>query len=291
MVFMMREALSSRAANSSSSQMAAVWKSQFWVVLENVETEESHLNDLSHAIDNLSPRQSLKELQINVDALGLPEGADEVLSSRRVNGRLSTNGRVDHGQQSSGDLNEAHPSHVGGSNEANHVTDHTTAESNYNGVAGASLTQQPVLDGGLGGARLGGLAGRDRVGKQSCGGDMLGGVLLEALLKGRSVNVSDIGVGDQDVGGGADVLEQVLGDIAVPQAVLDDDRVLAQNRDSRGALDGVDGAVHGGGKVAGGRTRATVKRRGAGNGGVNGSMAGQRVVRRVVVKKIWGKLS
>lgn len=98
MVFMMREALSSRAANSSSSQMAAVWKSQFWVVLENVETEESHLNDLSHAIDNLSPRQSLKELQINVDALGLPEGADEVLSSRRVNGRLSTNGRVDHGQ-------------------------------------------------------------------------------------------------------------------------------------------------------------------------------------------------
>lgn len=52
---------------------------------------------------------------------------------------------------------------------------------------------------------------------------------LEGLLERRSVDWSDVGVGDEDVGRGGHILYQVLCDVVLPEAVVDNDGLFAED--------------------------------------------------------------
>ncbi|KAL2144674.1 hypothetical protein VTI28DRAFT_8702 [Corynascus sepedonium] len=80
-----------------------------------------------HAVDELTNRESLEEGEVDIDALGLPEGADQVLAHGHVDGRLAANGRVNHSEKRRGDLNEADTAHECGGDIANHVTNDAAA--------------------------------------------------------------------------------------------------------------------------------------------------------------------
>lgn len=57
-----------------------------------------YLDNFSHSIGKFALRQSFQEGGIDEDILGLPEGANQVLSVWGVNCGFSTDARVDHGQ-------------------------------------------------------------------------------------------------------------------------------------------------------------------------------------------------
>ena len=71
-----------------------------------------YLNDLGHAVRELARGQRLEESSINEDVLWLPEGTDEVLAVWGVDRRLSTDGRVDHGEECGRNLAESHATHA-----------------------------------------------------------------------------------------------------------------------------------------------------------------------------------
>ena len=108
------------------------------------------LDNLSHAIADLSLVQSLQESEIDVNSLRLPERTNEVLAHGHVNRSLAANAAVDHGQQRRWDLDETHTAHVGRGDKSNHVADDAASQCEDNGVSCASLLQQPVLYVGLG---------------------------------------------------------------------------------------------------------------------------------------------
>ena len=202
------------------------------------------LDHLGHAVDELAHGQRLEEGEVDVDAAGLPEGADQVLAHGRVDGRLAADGRVDHGEQGGGHLDEADAAHEGGGDVADHVADDAAAEGDDDRVAGAGVGEHPVLDLGLGLAALGELAGRDGVGEQA---GIAGGGAVEDGLEGRHVEREEVGVGDEHVRGRRQVLEEVVSHEAQPEAVVDDDVVAAEDGDARGtaAVGGAAGARHG----------------------------------------------
>ena len=174
------------------------------------------LHHLSHTIDDFALRQGLEELKVDVDALRLPEGTHQVLARRCVNSCLSANTRVNHGQQGCRHLHEFNTAHIGGSDEANHVTNDTPTQSDNDGVARASLRQQPIFYYALCVSRLRVLARWNRVCEETrfcCAGRGGGG---ESLLEGRDVRGTNIGVGDKNVGRRRNVLDQVVGDVALP---------------------------------------------------------------------------
>ena len=72
----------------------------------------AHLDDFCHAVGKLSLGECFEERCVNEDVFWLPERSNEVLSVRGVNGRLSANARVDHGEEGGGDLHKANTTHA-----------------------------------------------------------------------------------------------------------------------------------------------------------------------------------
>jgi len=200
---------------------------QIGVLLESSELclipEGGSLDDFSHTVDNLSLGQSLEELEVNVDALGLPESTDQVLAQRSIDGSLATNGRVNHGQEGGRDLNEADTAHVCSSNEANHVANNTAAQGDNNAVSSDTLREHPVLDGGLGRSALGALTRRNLVGKKSWGIGKVGGVLFEGGFEAGCVEGANVGISDEDIGARGNILQQIGYDEVLPESVVNND--------------------------------------------------------------------
>lgn len=72
----------------------------------------AHLDDFGHAVGEFALRKSFEERGVDKDVFWLPEGSDEVLSMWGIDGCLSADAGVDHGQQSGWDLNEADTTHT-----------------------------------------------------------------------------------------------------------------------------------------------------------------------------------
>src|SRR6266581_7115587 len=76
------------------------------------ESQQTHLDNLCHAIREFAHGEGLEECSVDEDVLGLPERADEVLAVQRVDRGLSAHARVDHHEQSRQDLHEMHATHA-----------------------------------------------------------------------------------------------------------------------------------------------------------------------------------
>lgn len=104
--------------------------------------------------------------------------------------------------------------------EASEIADDAAAQSEQDGVAGASLFEQPVLDLGLGLARLGAFAGRQEVREEA--------LARKTALKVVEIERSDVGVGDEDIAGrGAGFKQRVADVFDEPEANVD--AVFAQD--------------------------------------------------------------
>ncbi len=71
-----------------------------------------YLDNLGHSVGTLARRQSFAPRSIDEDEFRLPEGADEILSVRGVDGSLSSNTRVYHCKQGSWYLAETDATHA-----------------------------------------------------------------------------------------------------------------------------------------------------------------------------------
>jgi hypothetical protein len=102
------------------------------------------------------------------------------------------------------------------------------------------LLQQPVLNVGLGLPALGCLARLHAVVDQEphilCGLAQLLPLFLKVLLESRDIfQLGQVLVADKDVRRGDDVFEQVADYVVVPEAIVDDDALLAQDGDFCGS--------------------------------------------------------
>ena len=121
--------------------------------------QQAILQNLGVAGAHLPVGQGGEHIQVRQDEPGLVEGADQVLASRGVDGRLAAHRGVHLGQQGGGDLNEVCAALVDGGGEAGEVPDHPAAESD-NQVAPVQLqSQQGVAERLQAGKALGLFAG------------------------------------------------------------------------------------------------------------------------------------
>mgnify|MGYP007003604265 CR=1 FL=1 len=65
---------------------------------------------------------------VDQNQAGLPEGAHQVFSLRKIHAGFSADAAVHLGQQSGGDLDEVHPPEEGGSGKARQVAHHAAAQ-------------------------------------------------------------------------------------------------------------------------------------------------------------------
>jgi len=87
------------------------------------ESQQTHLDDLCHAIREFAHGEGLEERGIDEDVLGLPECTDEVLAVQHVDRGLSAHARVDHRKQSHWDLHETHAAHAACINQSIDVSE------------------------------------------------------------------------------------------------------------------------------------------------------------------------
>ena len=103
--------------------------------------------------------------------------------------------------------------------EADEIADDTASEGDEDRVAGALLSEEKVLDGGLALARLCCLAWGDDMGDEARRGDRIGervaDVGVEGVVEEREVKWCDVGVGDEDVCVGGEVREEGACDVRV----------------------------------------------------------------------------
>ena len=77
------------------------------------QVNRTYLDDLGHAIGELAGRKGFEESRVDEDVLGLPEGANQVLAMRSVDGRLATDARVDHSEECRRNLDKSDATHAG----------------------------------------------------------------------------------------------------------------------------------------------------------------------------------
>jgi hypothetical protein len=80
--------------------------------LKEERQEEGHLYDFSHTVTEFALGKGLEESSVDEYVFGLPEGADEILACRSIDGGFTANGRIDHCKEGSRNLDEAHATHA-----------------------------------------------------------------------------------------------------------------------------------------------------------------------------------
>lgn len=74
--------------------------------------EDAYFYDLGHAVGKFASRERFEESSINEDIFRLPEGANQILPMRCIDGGLAANTRVNHSEQSGRDLYETASAHT-----------------------------------------------------------------------------------------------------------------------------------------------------------------------------------
>ena len=90
--------------------------------------DQGVLDHLGAAIGDLCVRERAQAPDIGHDGARLPEYAGEVLARAEVDGGLSSNRGVHHGEQAGGHLYECDAAHVGRRGEPRHVSHHAAAQ-------------------------------------------------------------------------------------------------------------------------------------------------------------------
>ena len=150
--------------------------------------DEPALDDLAQPRPQLVKGERLENGQVAYDGRRRVEGADQVLARRGVDAGLPAHGRVDHGQEGGGDVDDGHAPQPGRRGEADQVGRRAPAHGDDAAVAShahpTQLLPQRVQDG----AGLGGLAARD--------GDPLdpqsGGAQPVLVPTGASLQLGDV---------------------------------------------------------------------------------------------------
>ncbi|KAI6773537.1 hypothetical protein HG531_000386 [Fusarium graminearum] len=132
------------------------------------------------------------------------ESADKIFAHWCINGSLSTDGRVDHGEQGGGYLDKADTTHEGCCNVTDHISHYATTQSYNDGIASALLRKHPVFDFGLGVTALRSLAGRNCICEKPCILSLRR--MFKATLEGRNVGI-----------------EEIIDDKVQPQPMINDD--------------------------------------------------------------------
>jgi len=91
------------------------------------------LDDFRQPGPELALGQCLEHDRIHHHEPRLMERPDQVLASRVVDRSLSAARGIDLGQQGRRHLNEVHPTHVGGGDEAGHITDRAAPQRDVHG--------------------------------------------------------------------------------------------------------------------------------------------------------------
>src|SRR5438876_528202 len=104
------------------------------------------LYDFCPSLSSFPLRQGQQEGRIGQNETWRVERADQILPLRMVHARLSTNRRINLGQQGGGNMHEWYAPQITGSGVANQIPNDATAKSN-NGLAPLRmLLQQPIID-------------------------------------------------------------------------------------------------------------------------------------------------
>ena len=97
--------------------------------------EYARLDDLTQAAPDFARRESVEEERVAVHALGLIEGAENVLYAAVVDGGFAADGAVYLREQGRRDLYKAGAAHVQRGRKARHIPDDAAAQRHYDGGA------------------------------------------------------------------------------------------------------------------------------------------------------------
>ena len=98
--------------------------------------------------------------------------------------------------------------------EADEISDDAASEGKDNGVSDALVEEHPVFDLGLSLSALGHLTGRDDMSEKPGIAGLTRDLCAKFELKLFEMEVCDIGISDQDVGGGRKGCDDGVGDIS-----------------------------------------------------------------------------